>query len=544
LLFTDPVQTRYEVVRPLLLKQSSSAEARARETLTHAQTVRKYVRRFECEGMRGLFDERETVARSGTVPEAVRQEVIRLKTLYAPLHHREIATIIYATLGSRVDYKTVQSIINKHPIGTQCRLPLPKFRDYKDPYQARVEVIKLYYQGWNIQSISSFLGVSRRHIYNLLERFETEMFEGLVSRSHVPHTPARKLYFPLLKKIADLQNEYPLLGRYRLWDLLDLKGHSNLSTTTVGRAMRFNRFVYSEMAKEQSPPRPHPFKSRTWHQFWFIDHRYLIKIDGIQYYSLCILEGYSRAFLSGVVLATQARGPVLKLLYETVQQWGAPAAIVSDSGGAFISDDYRRTCSRLGIEVHYIEARQSWQNLIETHFNIQRKMTDHKFAALTSEVQLQAEHTAFLDLYNSMGHAAHQKRRDGKRTPHDVLSWVRGQPLSKRQLEAAMGETLWMRTTDRAGYVLVQNYFLYAERAANRQRVSLWLWDDTLHIDHRDEVLASYTCSYDQKTHQIRSWANPHCTRIASHGNNLNFCALLRSSGNASHGVTKGSASV
>ena len=210
-----------------------------------------------------------------------------------------------------------------------------------------------------------------------------------------------------------------------------------------------------------------------------------------------------------MVLATQARGPVLKLLYEAVRQWGAPAAIVSDSGGAFTSEDYRRTCSRLGIEVHYIEAQQSWQNLIETHFNIQRKMTDHKFESLTTEAQLQAEHTAFLNLYNSMGHAAHQKRRDGKSTPQDVLSWVRGQPLSKRQLEAALGEMLWMRTTDRAGYVLVQNYFLYAERAANRQRVCLWLWDDTLHIDCQDEVLARYACSYDHKAQRIKKLGEP-----------------------------------
>ena len=86
---------------------------------------------------------------------------------------------------------------------------------------------------------------------------------------------------------------------------------------------------------------------------------------------------------------------------------------------------------------------------------------------------------------------------------------MRGQPLGKRQLESALRETLWLRITDRAGYVLVQNYFLYAERAANRQRVCLWLWDDTLHIDYQDEVLASYACSYDQKTHQIKKLGEP-----------------------------------
>ena len=112
-------------------------------------------------------------------------------------------------------------------------------------------------------------------------------------------------------------------------------------------------------------------------------------------YSLCILEGYSRAFLSDVVLATQARGPVLKLLYETVAQWGAPAAIVSDSGGAFVSTDYERTCARLGIRVEHIESRQSWQNLIETHFNIQRRLGDFQFSLCHTEAELQQAHTRY-----------------------------------------------------------------------------------------------------------------------------------------------------
>jgi transposase len=152
LLFTDDVQERYEIARPLILGQEHSSAARARETDKHPQTVRRYVRRFEHAGMRGLFDEREVIARSGTLPEAVRQEIIRLKTLHAPLHFREIANIIYATLGTRIDYKTVQHILQQHPIATQKRLPFTKFHDYKEPYEARVEVIKLYYHGWNIKS--------------------------------------------------------------------------------------------------------------------------------------------------------------------------------------------------------------------------------------------------------------------------------------------------------------------------------------------------------------------------------------------------------
>jgi len=512
LVFSDPVQERYEVARPLLLGQPLMATERAIQTQKHPQTVRHYVRRFQAAGMAGLFDdEPDVVPRCGLVSEAVRHEVIRLKTLYPPLHLREIANIIYATIGARIDHKTVGRILQRHPIAVQPRLPLPKFGDYKEPYEARVEVIKLYYRGWNIQSISGFLGLSRKHIYTLLARFEAEHFAGLMTQPHGPRHHHRKLYLPLLKKVADLQKEHPLIGRFHLWDWLLPEDKAQVSERTIGRAMAFNRFVHEELSRQETPKstKPHPFKARTWHQYWFIDHRYLEKIDGVQYYSLCILEGYSRAFLAGVVLSTQARGPVLKLLYETVLMWGAPATIVSDSGGAFVSDDYERCGERLGIRIEHIESRQSWQNMIETHFNLQRLMADPQFARCQNEAELQQEHTRFLDRYNRSSHSAHLKRKDGKRTPQDVLAWVRGEPLTTQRVARAFRELLWTRTLDRAGYALVQNYYLYAERAASRQRVCLWLWDDTLRIDCQDELLASYPCAYDSQRGELRTVHEP-----------------------------------
>ena len=465
--------------------------------------------------MRGLFDEREVLSRGRSVPDTVRHEVLRLKTLYPPLHHRELANIIYALCGCRIDHKidhkTVAAIVRAHPPAIQHRLPLAGLRDTKEPLPVRAEAIRLYYRGWNIQSISGFLGISRQHIYTLLHRFEQEQFAGLVSRSSAAHYPRRKLNLPVLKKILDLQREYPYIGRFDMWALLKQHGITDLGQTTVGRALAFHRFAYAELSREEpkKPPREHPYKSRTWHQFWFIDHRYLSKIDGIQYYSLCILEGYSRAFLAGAVLATQSRAPVLKLLHETVALWGVPGGIVSDRGGAFVSLDYQRTCTRLGMEVHYIEAHQSWQNMIETHFNIQRRLGDHQFERARNEEELQRAHMRFMELYNSREHSAHQKRKATMRTPETVLAWVRGQPVSPRRISRAFRELLWTRTTNAAGYVLVQNYYLYAERALNRQRVCLWLWDDTLRIDHRDELLASYPCTYDAEQHHIQKLGEP-----------------------------------
>jgi transposase InsO family protein len=515
LVFTDAVQERYEIARPLILQQNTSAAARGRETQTHPRTIRRYVRRFEREGMRGLFDERALVVRGHSVPDVVRLEAIRLKTLYGPLHNREIANIIFSRLGCRIDHKTVGRLLTECGLLDQRQLPLStplshtRFHQHEDVRTARLEVIKLYYQGWNIQSISGFLGVSRQHIYTLLERFEAEQLGAAVPHSSAPHQRHRKLYLPLMKRLAELQKEYPLIGRFRMWGLLKREGFE-LGESTVGAAMALNRLLYAELSRDQpKPPKPHPFKAKTRHQYWFIDHRYLNKIDGVQYFSLCILEGYSRAFLSGVVLATVARGPVLKLLYETVLQWGAPSSLVSDRGSAFISEDYQRVCEKLGITVEHIEPHQSWQNLIETHFNIQRRLGDAAFARCQTEEELAQSHAHFIELYNASEHLAHQRRKAQMRTPEAVLAWVHGQVVSPSRLHAAFSALRWQRTLDRAGYVLLQNYYLYAERAAGRQRVCLWLCDDALHIDCRDELLASYPCIADALTGQIAQVNEP-----------------------------------
>jgi hypothetical protein len=43
----------------------------------------------------------------------------------------------------------------------QRELPLGTYHSHPEPYHARVQVIKLYYQGWNKLSISQVLHVSR-----------------------------------------------------------------------------------------------------------------------------------------------------------------------------------------------------------------------------------------------------------------------------------------------------------------------------------------------------------------------------------------------
>jgi hypothetical protein len=96
--FVDPIQWRYELIRPLVLFADRTAQQRAQETGTHPDTVRTLQRCFRQQGMLGLVPGSLEVTPRGRamrVPDAVRQEIDRLKALYAGFHYRELARILH-----------------------------------------------------------------------------------------------------------------------------------------------------------------------------------------------------------------------------------------------------------------------------------------------------------------------------------------------------------------------------------------------------------------------------------------------------------------
>ena len=73
-------------------------------------------------------------------------------------------------------------------------------------------------------------------------------------------------------------------------------------------------------------------------------------LEGVKWWSLIILEGYSRTMLAGAMAPTEATWVALMVLYTACLRYGAPAYLVSDSGGAYTSDDFEAVCTRLQIQ--------------------------------------------------------------------------------------------------------------------------------------------------------------------------------------------------
>jgi transposase len=271
--FVDQIQWRYGVIRPLVLLADCTATQRAQETHTHPETVRQFTRRFRQQGMLGLLPgDLEVVPRerASSIPEAVRQELDRLKALYPDFHDRELARIVFCKVGYPIDDKTVKKLWHQSPVPSQPQLELWDYHRHPDRYQARLQVVKLYYQGWEKGSISRFLKVSRPTVNGWIERFEAEHFMGLLDKKRGPKEPPRKIWLPRMVQVYHLQKAHPDAGEFRIWSLL---AQPDISVRTVGRIMALNKLVYDDIPhvpKRGVPkaPGPHPYKASHRHQYW------------------------------------------------------------------------------------------------------------------------------------------------------------------------------------------------------------------------------------------------------------------------------------
>jgi hypothetical protein len=99
-----------------------------------------------------------------------------------------------------------------------------------------------------------------------------------------------------------------------------------------------------------------------------------------------------------------------------------------------------------------------------------------------------------LETFNTTHHWAHQEREDGRRTPVEVLVWVKGRSVDPDWLRRLFGEVQFLRTVNRYGFVSVQRFYIYAEDGLSRQRVSIWVYEGQLRIEYHETLLAQSVC--------------------------------------------------
>ena len=73
-----------------------------------------------------------------------------------------------------------------------------------------------------------------------------------------------------------------------------------MSVRPIGRVLALNKRVYDDIphvrrTRDKPEPQPHPSKAQAPHAVWCIDGRRMdCKLNGVTWWSMVILEGYSR----------------------------------------------------------------------------------------------------------------------------------------------------------------------------------------------------------------------------------------------------------
>ena len=521
--FIDPIQHDYEVIRPMVL-YAETLSARSEQTEIDRRTINDKARRFVEEGMLGLMDRRwqKSGRKSHPYPDPVATHILYVKYIYPPIGYRELVRIVGRRFGYKTNHHTIKHFLEQNPIPIQLEMEIevPRFRDFEDAYRARWTVVHLYYGGWNKKSIAGYLQMSRQHVHTILDIFKKDHFAGLEDKRTRPVAhPANQLTLPFLKEVLDVQQEYPRAGRFRVHGLLEqrLEGGAP-SQSTVGRAMALNRqfhdapgpwYSKADDKEQDATPKYLPYRPQYRHQFWYVDVRYLVKLNGKWVYSLCIIEGYSRTILAGMASEYQDQAAILQILHTALSAYGCPEKIVSDNAAVFYADQYTSILKALSIEPKYINKGQPWENLIESQFKIQLRLLDAKVEKAQTVEEVQNRHAEFVDNFNRTSHWTHQDRPDQRKTPKTVLAWAKGRLIEPQALQRLFQQIHFPRSVNRYGFVSIQRFYIYVERGLSRQRVSIWIYEGSLRVEYQQTLLARYACKFSQRQKSLQAISQP-----------------------------------
>jgi hypothetical protein len=139
-------------------------------------------------------------------------------------------------------------------------------------------------------------------------------------------------------------------------------------------------------------------------------------------------------------------------------------------------------------------------NLMETHFNIQRRLYDYQLALTRTPQEFDAAHQQFLALYNTTAHQGLLKERFASPIPLHVLGDSKGRLLPSQELTRKFAHALFVRTPNRYGCVTLHRFHFYVDQGLAQMPVCLWVTGEDLRAVYDHVLVAEYTCHYDLRT--------------------------------------------
>jgi hypothetical protein len=201
----------------------------------------------------------------------------------------------------------------------------------------------------------------------------------------------------------------------------------------------------------------------------------------------------------------EASWVALMVLYTACLRYGAPETLIADSGGAFTSDAFEDVCRRLEIHHEPMVSTQgdSYKNLLETHFNLQRRLFDYQFSLTQTPAELEQMHQTFIQTYNTTAHEGLMQEGLQPPIPLHGLAQAKGRLYRADDLARRFAHAVFPRTTNRYGCVTLHSYHFYIEEGIPHTQVLLWVYGEQLRAVFDNVVLAEYHCRYDWRERKV-----------------------------------------
>jgi transposase InsO family protein len=545
---------RYEAIRPVL-KGERSLPQQSRVTGVNYWRLWRDLQRFRRSGLLGLVDRRTLAHPRGKpgaavfLPRHIQQHIVRLAIAH-PFTARELARIVRDGYRQAVDHRGIQRVLAQHhlspealqrqhqraaqvssppwPPEEQLGLPLEPmtpaqrlehalgpehllvrfrtYREYPTDEQARWRIIELLEVGFRPRRVAALLAVDPHVVYRWQRRFKANGLLGLSTRPRERTSITTRVSVQVMMEVFQLLDNNPLIGHYRVKMALDSLGY-RYGHTTVWQMVALYKQAHPPSSAEKRPPNPdeRPRQTTAPHQVWFVDVRYLVKLEGHWLYSILLFDGYSRALVGAGCFDRQNLSRVVQVCRQAIAQWGAPDAVVSDNAGVFLA--LSPCLQQLGIRWAPIVRGHPWQNLAEGGFSIQRRMLDAYVTGCTDRETVYRQHAQFVRDYQFWGHWVHKRTDAHGRlyylSPEVVLSHARGREIEPPRLRRVFRLRQQTRQVRQQGQIRLHNFGLYLDPGLWGQTVEVLLYDEALRVEQAERLLVSYPCVYDPRQRRL-----------------------------------------
>jgi transposase InsO family protein len=291
--------------------------------------------------------------------------------------------------------------------------------------RARVAVLQVVSKQLTVTAAAAESGISRRHLQRLLARYREGGLEALEPRSRRPKTTPIATPVEVRERVVELRVKLTADGldagpETIRWHL-EREGLGTPSTSTIRRILHAAGLVTPQ-------PRKRPRSSYTRFQMaqpnemWQSDFIHWRLADGSEVEILNWLDDHSRYLLSCSVHAPVTGDDVVAVFLGVVEQYGAPAATLTDNGRVYTArfgggrNAFEYLLPLLGVQQkNGSPGHPQTQGKVERfHQTLQRWLRSRPPARTLSELQRQ------LDEFRTHYNERRPHRALGRATPGDA----------------------------------------------------------------------------------------------------------------------------